>query len=85
MVSDRTGSTTNMSQQRTKPDQQQISRNNKQNRINNKYVATMNKTGSTTYISQQRTKPDQQQICRNTEQNRINNRHVATTKKTDQQ
>jgi hypothetical protein len=57
-------------------------RNNEQNRINNRHVATTNKIESTTDMSKQQTKLNPQQRCRNNEQNRINNRHAATTNRT---
>jgi hypothetical protein len=59
-----------MPQQRTKPDQKQTYRTNKQNRIENRHVLTTNKIGSETDMSQQQIKPDQ-------------NRHAATTNKTE--
>jgi hypothetical protein len=52
-TSNRTGSTTDMSQLSIKADQQQTCDNNKQNRINNRDVETTNKIESTTNMSQQ--------------------------------
>jgi hypothetical protein len=55
----KTGSTTDMPQQLTEPDQQQTWQNDKQSRINNRHAATTNRTGSTTDMPQQLTEPNQ--------------------------
>jgi hypothetical protein len=49
-----------MPQQPTEPNQQHTRRNNKQNQIRNRHVATTNKTGLNTDMSQQSTEPNQQ-------------------------
>jgi hypothetical protein len=52
-TTNRTESTPGIPERQTEPDQKQTYRNNKQNRIKNRHVATMNKTESTTHMLQQ--------------------------------